>query len=650
MASAKKRRGRERKAARKKDNNDGARTDCSNGGNGELSSNIISDLRLINEMLTGSNMATSSVIACYQQEVPIEHQPSIISLGLLDIALLNITLDHLGRCNEDFESVMRGIGGDLETPIKWLELLIIIATKSNEYHSRIIDKIGPLVRCMCDDIEREFFGSKRYWHEAISPFIGIIYKMLEAECNNFIQLSQYKGLFEMMVQSWFWQSHRPDIVNEFNTLISTPEIPVSIRSEDFENNDDPSATMTALGMIATLRLIAVARKTDDAKKMLGNIGSIPIVSRAYDPNCKVSLTVGLIRYIKKSGDRAKYFHPLFLLIQYAECVDKDVITEMIDYGFKFASEYEDADVATQLICSMITRMIDGGDAAQLNDSRTAFAIRAGLLDMCIKMIACFGGVKHAHEIVISVFSILQNVYFLLYHKKTSKAIGDKRGNLWREFQKLKENQQLTNNDCTEYNNAMYTIQSIINMTAANCFICNKETERENMKKCAACKSVCYCSKECQRKDWHSGGHGCDCLRYINGTNELSLRSLDGSEREAAKLKGLRRNIMMAQKRLFIEHAETIRERLAVKQSPHSEYIVHFDLFQCPLAVTVMACTEYFVSCHSKKWFDENIQLDDENIMCVYVSPFFNGNSNEPGCPENLIVYTLYPREWLSSEA
>ena len=47
MASAKKRRGRERKAARKKDNNDGARTDCSNDVNRELSSIIISDLRLI---------------------------------------------------------------------------------------------------------------------------------------------------------------------------------------------------------------------------------------------------------------------------------------------------------------------------------------------------------------------------------------------------------------------------------------------------------------------------------------------------------------------------------------------------------------------------------------------------------------------------
>ena len=103
---------------------------------------------------------------------------------------------------------------------------------------------------------------------------------------------------------------------------------------------------------------------------------------------------------------------------------------------------------------------------------------------------------------------------------------------------------------------------------------------------------------------------------------------------------------MARKRLFLENADSIRLQLAAKELPRSEYIVRFDLFQRPLVVTVMACTEYFVSCCSKKWFEENIRLDDENIMCIYESPFANGNPNEPG-GQSLIVYTLYPREWLS---
>ena len=109
--------------------------------------------------------------------------------------------------------------------------------------------------------------------------------------------------------------------------------------------------------------------------------------------------------------------------------------------------------------------------------------------------------------------------------------------------------------------------------------------------------------------------------------------------------------MMAQKRLFIEHADTIREQLAVKQSPQSEYIFHFDLFQCPLAVTVIPYTEYLVHEDQRKWFQESMHSDDKNIMCVYESLIFSGNSNEPGCPgRSLIVCNVFPREWLSSEA
>ena len=381
----------------------------------------------------------------------------------------------------------------------------------------------------------------------------------------------------------------------------------------------------------------MGKETDDAKNMLGKIATTPIVSRAYDPNCKVSLVGGIIRQMKTFNDRGdrEDIPALAILVGYAECFDKDVITEMIDLGNNFTSEYDDANVITRLVCSMISQKIEDGKV-QPNDSRTAFAIRAGLLEFCTSMIARFGRDKN-DRLVCWVISILENIYLISFHKKTSKAIGDKRGNLLIESQRLKENQLVVSN--TQYEKALHIIQSILDITSTSCYFCNQVTERKDMKKCVACKSVCYCSKECQRKDWQSGGHEQHCEEFLRNVRDTT-----------AKLKGLRRNITMARKRLFLENADSIRLQLAAKELPRSEYIVRFDLFQCPLAVTVMAWTEYFVSCRSKKWFEENIQLDDENIMCIYESPFFSGNSNEPGCPENLIVYTLYPREWLSSEA
>ena len=468
--------------------------------------------------------------------------------------------------------------------------------------------------------------------------------------SNITKLYQYEGLFERVVQWWFWECYRPDIVNESRALIPPSGIKLSTSAIKLRDMESSISTLSRIGWDTIFYLIEVARGTDNAKRMLGDIGSVPIVSRAYDPNCKVSLVGGIIRQMKKSGDRAKYFQALTLFVNCADCVDKDVITEMIDYGCNFTSDYDDANVATQLICSMITRKKEDG-SQQPNDSRTAFAIRAGLLEYCTSMIARFGGDKNARDIMGNVSSILQIVYFLSFHKKTSKAIGAKRRHLISERERLKENQQVANERSNECNRALSIIQSIIAITSTNCFVCNKETERKDMKKCAACRSVCYCSEECQKKDWQSGCHDCNCNNIIDGYHQVLLPEFrDNNEKETAKLKGLERNILMAQKQLYLEHAETIGEQLAAKEPPSSEYIVHFNLSQCPLAVTVMAYTEYFDSCDSRKWFEENMQSDDKNIMCVYESPFFNGHSNELGYPESLTVYNLFPLEWLSSDA
>ena len=43
-----------------------------------------------------------------------------------------------------------------------------------------------------------------------------------------------------------------------------------------------------------------------------------------------------------------------------------------------------------------------------------------------------------------------------------------------------------------------------------CYSCKKVGE--GMKQCDRCFSACYCSRECQIKDWKEGGHKEDCKR------------------------------------------------------------------------------------------------------------------------------------------
>jgi len=58
-------------------------------------------------------------------------------------------------------------GGYLESPSTWIDILVSVSTYSESCHAQIIDSIGPLVKCMCNDTKRTFFGSNRHWHESI---------------------------------------------------------------------------------------------------------------------------------------------------------------------------------------------------------------------------------------------------------------------------------------------------------------------------------------------------------------------------------------------------------------------------------------------------------------------------------------------------
>ena len=139
MASAKKRRGRERKAA-KKNNSGGGRTISTDVGVvvGGIDIDSSTDCAVLVEgVRAGNDSSTSHAVGWYVTQV--HDRQNLIRAGLLDI-----TLGYLKRCNENFGSVVSDIGGDLVSPISWADLLVTIATKSNEYHSQIIDNIGPL--------------------------------------------------------------------------------------------------------------------------------------------------------------------------------------------------------------------------------------------------------------------------------------------------------------------------------------------------------------------------------------------------------------------------------------------------------------------------------------------------------------------------
>ena len=50
--------------------------------------------------------------------------------------------------------------------------------------------------------------------------------------------------------------------------------------------------------------------------------------------------------------------------------------------------------------------------------------------------------------------------------------------------------------------------------AISCAVCGKESAH----RCSLCKATTYCDKECQRMDWHTGGHSVSCTGQHSASN------------------------------------------------------------------------------------------------------------------------------------
>ena len=113
------------------------------------------------------------------------------TLGLVDpdlmlsinevIEVLPSILSFLKRCeDETHRQVLRGVRGDLRTPATWIEVLLHCAIHVHEksfnksLQLQIVENIGPLVRCMCNDTERLFFKSNKHWNASIVSFVQLI--------------------------------------------------------------------------------------------------------------------------------------------------------------------------------------------------------------------------------------------------------------------------------------------------------------------------------------------------------------------------------------------------------------------------------------------------------------------------------------------
>jgi len=604
----------------------------------------------VNRVEMGHDIATLSLYD--PKSIGMDELPSLV----YDLAFPYV-FNFLKRCQDkSFHQVLSSVGGDLVTPSRWIKVLVFYV-KSLDDHScwlQIAESIGPLVSCMCNDTERLFFKSNSHWLDGIYAFAALILHLICKRGNKLITeaILQHDGLLESIIQWGYWDSGRPDIVKELGA--------------------DACAHVVSIGRYAIRVLVentvsGSMQKIDNHwvyvkdKNLLDMIGTTPILSKAYDPKCMISFVVGLIRDLKTKKEEWEFI-PYILqpLMEEVDGIDKDVIMEMIDLGMNHVHDYAGAVVVARLSGFMLMAELNAEEGIE-SDTRIAFAIRSGLVEMCLNFIDCFGGheafgndVEGAKN---SLFDLIREIFDVVYcaslHKKTWKAIRHKIVDIGG---KLIHSKAIAHNVISvEVEELLEMVVSILDMNGSYCCRCNKSLSRTEVKLCNGCGCMTYCSRSCQREDWFNGHKLTCCISYTEeGAGQFQGRVLPETlpvcPRIAAKFKDLEINMNMIQLKLLLDNSETILSQAKALDIHLSDCVVSLDLRYCPPTIGVKKYTHWFDTPEEKRGFEET--RSKENITCIYFSHiFFNRESDEDdGTIPVFQIQKLYPLKWLTKQS
>jgi hypothetical protein len=230
--------------------------------------------------------AVQIILSCLQSGKCDSFRQALINNGVI-----SVILRFLSQCeHEDFKDVIGKVRGNLRTPADWIKILIWFGSL-DRCKLDIVNGIQALVRCLTDETKRLFFKSNKYWHEAVTPFVSLLSDMLNpssvdisAKVSNI--LLQNEGFLESIVQKCFWNSHRSDLVKEYESY--HPLFCIKTL-EAFAHVVIRNIIVIGLG-----REMAPESFPEDGVDLVKTIAIIPVVSGAYDSGCNVYFVAGMV--------------------------------------------------------------------------------------------------------------------------------------------------------------------------------------------------------------------------------------------------------------------------------------------------------------------------------------------------------------------
>jgi hypothetical protein len=578
-------------------------------------------------------------------------------LDLVFNGLIPATLGLLRQCeHEEFNEMVKKVKGNLQTPIDLIEILLNMSL-FEQCKVEIANGIQAVVRCLCNDSKRLFFNSNNYWHQAAPLFAGLVSNLLFSsdDLSSKVTAStvchillQNEGFLESMVHRCFWTSYRPDLVKEYESHQLSDDVKTL---EAFAHKVIRNIIVVGLERNKTeteneLNRLAIPEAfSQDGLDLIMTIAKTLVVSKAYEPECKVNYVVGKIRMSKlvDSEDRWDQFSILNSMFAYnADCVDNGIITEVIELGSKFIADIDDAIIISDLSFCMLVRKAQGN--AYPIDKRIAFAIKSGLLEMCFDFITRFACDPNTqliardaqrNQLMEALVYIADLIKAVVLHQNTSKAIRDRRCQTVEALNSL-----LTKKQSKQSTQFVDILSSVMELNEGSCSRCNKLIEWHTALFCEGCRRVTYCGVKCQKKDWKHGTHSSHCSFLARSADMMGLTLFDvKSSRNISELTGLRNNIVTSQKKLFLMHKVSLFSQL-VCCSDQSDCVAVFDLSNKQRSIIVEHYHVVFACPKQRKWFED--VRSPGKIICVFVSQVFNGEFDEEGNANRIALFAIFP--------
>ena len=376
------------------------------------------------------------------------YRQSLLDRGLISALLGCFSSSDVILCTNDNMTIYPDEERAALSPAYWfcvlasilMELFLPEGNTGESIRLEIASGIGSVVRCMCNDVKRQFFLSEKHWFLSAVRMLEVIDRVSCAQEREVIDelLGHQDGmLMTFLIQAFFWRSHRKDIVQK----ASSYQMPLT-----YFDNIEGRALNILFDIVAALDegSAGVLYFSERGVDLIKQMATTYIVNQEYEDSADetqfVFSLLDIIKskeFIKKTSKERSAHQTLLDSIVVSGCIDDKVIQEVIS----IAATTSDEELATEMIntcfdmlCVRTGLELEGsGHEAKVDDYKFACGINKGLIQMTLKVLARHGGSAdsaqpHSNQLLTSngihfaLDNLLDSVKTVANLRKSSSAL------------------------------------------------------------------------------------------------------------------------------------------------------------------------------------------------------------------------------------